>query len=44
MVDGDITKTDYILKQKYRAVLNWLVLMKNRNEKMKDEMTKNKVL
>jgi hypothetical protein len=44
MVDGDMTKTDYILKQNYISVLNWLVLMKDKNDRINEEMRKNKVI
>jgi hypothetical protein len=44
MVDGDMTKTDYILKQNYISVLNWLVLLKERNDRINEAYRKNKVI
>lgn len=38
MVDGDITKVEYILNLPYTQVLNWLILMKDKNDRMKEEM------
>lgn len=38
MVDGDITKVDDILNKKHIEVLNWLILLKDKNDRIREEM------